>query len=250
MGWLALVLLSAGTAAHGGEATPGQAFGTLRGLAVDSATGKPVPCCVALVGADGVTVIERESFRPGFRCDGHFAKRLPAGPARLRVWRGFETRAVEQEVLVPAEGEVKVQLERLVDLRKRGWFAGDSHVHMLHGERTIPVNFDEVALAARSEDLQYLSLAQAWVLDEATPEKLAAELAPRSTADCALTWNLEAPKNYYRGDAGRCLGHCWTLGLQGRTDTGQSVITLLLQASAHDYESVTFRLKKSARLTE
>jgi hypothetical protein len=85
--------------------------------------------------------------------------------------------------------------------------------------------------------LQYLSLAQAWPLDQVTPEKLEAELARRSKADCLLTWNMEAPKYYYRGDAGRCLGHCWTLGMKGRTSEGADVISLLMQASAHDYES-------------
>ena len=70
-----------------------------------------------------------------------------------------------------------------------------------------------------------------------SPERLATEFARRSRRDCMVTWNLEAPKNYYRGDAGRCLGHCWTLGLQGRTDAGDDVIRVLLDASAHDYQS-------------
>ena len=48
--------------------------------------------------------------------------------------------------------EVKFSLERVVDLRKHGWFAGDSHVHMVHGENTLPVDFDDVALTARAED--------------------------------------------------------------------------------------------------
>jgi hypothetical protein len=88
---------------------------------------------------------------------------------------------------------------------------------MNHGEKTIPVDFDYVALAAQAEDLQYLSLAQAWSIENPTPENLEAELKKRSQPDCVLTWNLEAPKNYYRGDAGRCLGHCWTLAVTGRT---------------------------------
>ena len=125
---------------------------------------------------------------------------------------------------------------RLVDLRRRGWYGGDSHDHLLHGEKTVPVDFDDVALSAQAEDLQYLSLAQAWPVPEPTPEKLTSIFAPRSTTNCVLTWNLEAPKNYYRGDAGRCLGHCWTLAMRGRTAAGEDVTRLLLEASAHDYE--------------
>ena len=214
-------------------------LGTLRGTVLDAASGKPAACNVAIVDAAGHTVIADESFQPGFRCDGQFVRRLPAGRTRVRIWRGFETRPVERILEIPAGGEVgaEFRLERIVDLRARGWFAGDSHVHMIHGENTIPVGFDAVALAARAEDLQYLSLAQAWTVPDPTPEKLGAELASRSRPDCALTWNLEAPKNYYRGDAGRCLGHCWMLGTRGRLPGGENIIELLLAASAHDYES-------------
>jgi hypothetical protein len=101
-----------------------------------------------------------------------------------------ETReAVPLIELHPGEtNPLEMRLERQVDLRQRGWFAGDSHVHMIHGEKTVPVDFDQVALAARAEDLQYLSLGHAWALDDPTPERLEAELVLRSTPDCLLTW--------------------------------------------------------------
>jgi hypothetical protein len=108
---------------------------------------------------------------------------------------------------------------------------------MIHDAWNSSVDFDYVALAAQSEDLQYLSLAQHWTIDHPTPEALEAELVSRSTKDCLLTWNLEAPKNYYRGDATRCLGHCWTLAMPGRTPQGDNAISLLLESSAWDYES-------------
>ena len=220
-------------------AATGNAGAVLRATILDAATGRPAACNVALTDSQGRLVVESASYKSGFRCDGRFEKSLPAGHTRLRVTRGPETRAVERVLqLAPgATNEVQIELERVVDLRKRGWFSGDSHAHMIHGERTIPVTFDDVALAARAEDLQYLSLAQAWSMEEATPEKLEVELGRRSRPDCVLNWNLEAPKNYYRGDAGRCLGHCWTLGLRGRTEAGGDVIELLMDASAHDYQS-------------
>jgi hypothetical protein len=117
---------------------------------------------------------------------------------------------VDREIELHAgeTSRVEVALERQVDLRRRGWFAGDSHVHMNHGEKTIAVDFDQMAFAARAEDLQYLSVGHAWSLDDPSPERLEAELARRSRPDCVLNWNLEAPKNYFKGDAGQCLGHC------------------------------------------
>lgn len=214
-------------------------LGVLKGSIVDAESGLPAACSVRIIDASGKTVVERESFTGGFRCGGRFTKQLPAGRTQVRITRGFETRAVEHEIeLATGETrEIKIQLERIVDLRRRGWYSGDSHVHMLHGERTLPVDFDFVALTAQAEDLQYLSLAQAWTIENATPEKLEQELTRRSKPDCVLTWNLEAPKNYYKGDAGRCLGHCWMLGTDGHISHGENLINLLLQASAHDYES-------------
>jgi hypothetical protein len=194
---------------------------------------------VTITDAEGKVVVESDSFSKGFRCSGEFSKRLPAGSTRIRITRGFETKAINRQVnLVAGETtDLAFTLERVVNLRDRGWFAGDSHVHMLHGERTVPVSFDYVALTAKAEDLQYMCLAQAWNMDEPTPERLEAELRGRSTPDCFLMWNLEAPKNYYKGDAGRCLGHCWNLGVRGRTPEGRDVIRLLMAASAWDYES-------------
>ena len=231
---LGLIALSSFSGADGAESP-----GTLRVSVVDAGSGLQVPCTVALVNSAGETIIDNQSFASGFRCDGQFMRSLPAGKTRIWVSRGFEYRTVEKVVEIrPGERlDLSLRLERSVDLRQRGWYAGENHAHMNHGERTIPVDFDSVALAARAEDLQYLSLAQAWSVENPTPENLEAELRKRSLPDCVLTWNLEAPKNYYRGDAGRCLGHCWTLAVNGRTAEGLDVIDTLLRASAHDYES-------------
>jgi len=212
--------------------------GQIKLTITDSVTSEQTACSVLLVDSKGKKVIESESFRNGIRCDGRLVKTLPVGRYKLRVMRGFETRVVERDVEITAGGtsDVAVVLERVVDLRRKGWYAGDSHSHMVHGERTIQVDFDFLALTARAEDLQYLSIAHAWAIDDPTPEKLDSEFQRRSSSGCVLTWNLEAPKNYYRGDAGRCLGHCWTLGMRGRTEDGADVIKMLMEASAHDYE--------------
>ncbi len=229
----------AATEAEETETTASPESAELHGIVRRADTGQPVACTVTITDATGQTVTEGAGLRIGFRCPGEFRKLLPAGRTRIRVTRGPEYHAVESVVDLPPGGarQVVVILDRQVDLRRRGWYAGDSHAHMIHGEQTVPVDFDQVALAAQAEDLHYLSLSHAWALDDPTPERLEAELSRRSTPDCVLTWNLEAPKNYYLGDAGRCLGHCWNLGIKGRTAKGDNVIDLLLQASAADYES-------------
>ena len=211
----------------------------LRGTVTDATTGRPVPCTVRITDSAGRTVVGSASYRNGFRCDGTFVQSLPPGRTRVRVTRGFETEAVAREVDLAGgrATDLTIELRRRVDLRSRGWYAGDSHCHMIHGERDVAVDFAAVALAARAEDLQHLSVAQAWNLADPTPERLEAELSAHSTSDCRLTWNMEAPKNYFRGDAGRCLGHCWMLGMRGRTAAGADVIPMLFAASAGDYDS-------------
>jgi hypothetical protein len=233
----ALWLAAASSLVWIGEAVGADAV--LHGKVNDSLTGRQTPCTVTITDANGKVVIESASFSDGFRSSGEFAKGLPAGPTRIRITRGLETKVIHQEVNLAAgeTNDLTFTLERVVNLRKRGWFAGDNHVHMLHGERTVPVAFDYVARTAQAEDLQYMSLAQAWNLIEPTPERLERELGSRSTRDCLLAWNVEAPKNYYKGDAGRCLGHCWTIGVRGRTLEGRDVIRVLMDASAWDYES-------------
>src|ERR1017187_539998 len=128
----------------------------LRGKVNDALTGRLTPCTVIITDANGKVVTESPSFSDGFRSSGEFTKRLPAGPTRIRITRGFETKAINQKVnLVAGEtNRLTFTLERAVNLRERGWFAGDSHVHMLHGERTVQVDFDYVALTAQAEDLQ------------------------------------------------------------------------------------------------
>ncbi|HSB17840.1 MAG TPA: CehA/McbA family metallohydrolase, partial [Bryobacteraceae bacterium] len=146
------------------------------------------------------------------------------------VERKFVLRAGERR-------ELTYELKRRTPLRMEGWYTGDNHDHMVHGERMVTVDFAYAALAARSEGLDYLSLAHLWNLPQATPEDLDRECRNASTDDFLLTWNLEAPKNYYRGDVSKCLGHGWTAGMRGRTEDGRDAIGELLALSAHDYES-------------
>ena len=108
---------------------------------------------------------------------------------------------------------------------------------MIHGEREITVDFDYVAMAGRAAGLDYMSLAQEWNLASPTPAKLAEACDRVSTRDFKLTWNMEAPKNYWRGDVSHCLGHGWTLAMRGYTADGRDAIAELRKMSAHDYES-------------
>ena len=215
------------------------ADGVLRGRVIDGDTAQPVACTVTVRTPDGKVLSDHPSFRGGFRVEGEFTKAVPAGRLTVTVSRGFDYVPVEQTIEV-REGEstdLKVSLRRQSPLRRLGWVTGDSHVHMAHGERTIEVDFPFAALSGRAEGLDYLALAQHWYVAKTTPEELADVCLFSSTSDFLLTWNLEAPKNYWKGDAGKCVGHGWTVGMKGRTPDGRDAIAELLSLSAWDYES-------------
>jgi hypothetical protein len=215
------------------------ASAVVAGRAVDADTGQPVPCTVAIRTSSGELIADHPSFRGAFRSAGLFEKEVPAGRTRVVVSRGFDYIAEAQEMDLDdgERRELIFKLRRRTPLRAQGWRAGDNHVHMIHGERTIEVDFDYVALAARAEGLDYLSLSQDWNLAEKTPEALELACRRASTADFRMTWNLEAPKNFWRGDVSHCAGHGWTLAMRGRTHDGRDAIRELLALSAWDYES-------------
>jgi hypothetical protein len=209
------------------------------GKVVDAETGSVVPATVSIRTSDGTVVTDHPNFRDGFRSDGSFEKSVPPGDTTVTVSRGFDYTAVRTtlELRAGERRELTFRLERRSPLRREGWYVGDNHVHMIHGERKIPVDFAQLALAARAEGLDYLSVAQHWALERETPEELERACRAVSTRDFRLTWNLEAPKNYFRGDASKCLGHGWTVAMRGRTVDGRDAIRELLNLSAHDYES-------------
>jgi hypothetical protein len=209
------------------------------GRILDVETKQTIPCTVAIRTSDGALLVEHPSFKDGFRSTGQFEKAVPPGAVSITVSRGFDYIAVERKLNLREQERVELTLElkRRTPLRRQGWYTGDSHAHMAHGERKIAVDFPYVTLAARAEGLDYLALAQWWNLPQVTPELLAQACQQVSTPDFRLTWNMEAPKNYWRGDASQCMGHGWTLALRGRTAEGRDAIQELIELSAWDYES-------------
>ena len=191
------------------------------------------------MSSDGTIVTDHPSFQAGFRSSGTFEKRVPAGETTIVVSRGFDYLAVHRRLTLAADERrtETFELRRRSPLRREGWYCGDNHDHMIHGERTILVDFPYVALAARAEGLDYLAVAQDWNVPKVSPEELDRATRAISLPGFTLTWNLEAPKNYWRGDASHTIGHGWTVGMRGRTSDGRDAIAEVLALSAMDYES-------------
>jgi hypothetical protein len=91
-------------------------------------------------------------FQPGpyFYIDGHADLGVEPAGKIARVYHGFEYRPVD--VPVPAGGKVEARLARWINMRERGWYSGQTHIHTT--DAGIPVQFSEFwPLISRAEDL-------------------------------------------------------------------------------------------------
>ena len=142
--------------------------GTLSLQVVDS-SGRPLPVRVSVRDAgdrayapddawrhadDGFDRGERRFEYGYFHTEGRARLTVPVGTLQVEVSRGPEWRVERRTVQVEAghAATVRVALRRLADLRARGWYAGDLHVHMNYGGayRNDPAR---LAAQARAEDL-------------------------------------------------------------------------------------------------
>lgn len=86
---------------------------------------------VRLVWVNGRTLWPSEN-RQAFYVNGTYEARLPVGIYELVLTRGPEYRVARRgfEIREDDTSRVAVALERYADLPARGWFSGDSHVHI------------------------------------------------------------------------------------------------------------------------
>ena len=116
--------------------------GLIVGRVLDAETREVLPCTVAIRASDGVLLTDLPSFTAGFRSSGQFEKAVPPGDVTLTISRGFDYVAARRQLHLREHERVEltVELKRRTPLRRRGWYCGDSHVHMTHGERKIEVD--------------------------------------------------------------------------------------------------------------
>jgi hypothetical protein len=64
--------------------------------------------------------------------DGTFQMELPVGEVYVELSKGFEYQPVRQRVTVePGQRELKLRIERPINLRAGGWVTADTHVHFI-----------------------------------------------------------------------------------------------------------------------
>ena len=155
---LALLLSLAACAPAESPAAPEQ-NGELTLVVLDASSGEAVAARVELLDEDGEGHVALDALpilvaegRPGagsrfvvsqklrnlqrqtdqFYSTGRSTLSLPRGEYRLRVWKGPEYLVLEDRFSIAA-GEKAVRearLKRWIDMRQRGWFSADDHIHL------------------------------------------------------------------------------------------------------------------------
>src|SRR5687768_1241476 len=137
-----LYLTLAASMVLAGSAAP---MGTLAVRVLDAETGKPLPARLVLQAGDGSYPGDRLGLSavqwPHIEAHAVFTRgtetfQLPPGRTAITAGQGMEYLSQTRTLtLEPGKTTtLELRLVRTVDMRRRGWAAGDMHVHMLHGE--------------------------------------------------------------------------------------------------------------------
>jgi hypothetical protein len=147
-------------------------------------------------------------FQPGpyFYVDGFAELGVdPAGKV-ARLYHGFEY--LPLEVPVPGSGVVDVRLKRWINMRERGWYSGQTHIHTT--DSGMPVQFSEFwPVVSQAEDFgvsYVLTLKGEWNSHAVYADEYPmGQVASASTPDHIIAYGQEYRSNPY--------GHVALLGL-------------------------------------
>ncbi len=197
---IAAALLSAANAAQveirtvdsGGEPLPAR-------LHVRDSNDDPYPGC-----ADA-TLMSHGMLGSYFYSPGSVLLELPLGSTEITAGHGFECRPVTITHNVQFDTLLVITLRKTLDMRARGWYSGDQHVHTVHPPQDYPIGPEEAHLVARCEDL-----AQLFCLDQ--EHEFTGGPHDVSTPETCVYYATEYRNNAY--------GHVALLGLKEMIGTG------------------------------
>jgi hypothetical protein len=136
----------------------------------DAATGKPTPVRLRITDAAGIYYApfgRLTEFATGVNqdvggnvmigakkwayIDGACEILLPPGELHIEIAKGFEYKPIDETItLIAGKMSLRFTIERWIDMRKLGWYSGDTRVHFLSP--------DAALLEGRAEDVAVVNL--------------------------------------------------------------------------------------------
>jgi hypothetical protein len=104
-------------------------------------------------------MVGRMAAVPFFYANGEFEIQVPPGKVQLSLERGFE-HAMDRMELEVGPGDIRpVQMvsRRAIDLRKRGWVSGDTHIHWVTNAWNVDLPLEDLVMVQRAEDLRVVN---------------------------------------------------------------------------------------------
>ena len=124
----------------------------------------PTAARVSIVGSDGkpygpsgAAIRKTKRDEPYFYADNSFDVKLPPGRTRLNFSGGIEIIPQSITVDIQTNTDLNVKMQPWIDMAARGYYSGDSHVH-LHTGGPIEVTAANALVAARAEGVNYVNL--------------------------------------------------------------------------------------------
>jgi len=223
----------------------GARLSTLELHIIDGEVGVPIPARIQIVSADGETHIAEDALWFGGDCrdltvhgehledalekqslevknplavrsvrsettqfysNGHSVIRLPAGRARISVFKGPEYLLAEHSIVIPESEtrEYTVELSRLANMPEEGWYSSDGHLHIARPTDGINPHVSKIMQAEGVHVANLLLWGKADTVG-LTPQYAHGPPSWYREGDYILAAGLENPRTHF-------LGHTITLG--------------------------------------
>lgn len=135
---------------------------------------------------------------PYFYTDGRFLLDASVEAVRIRVQKGFEHEVVDT-VLRRGPGPTRIRLERVFDMKRRGYYSGDGHIHPNFGPPATHLSNRDLLRQMQAEDLNLANLlaANLWSSHVFLADRLTGEVEPESEPDFLLRVSEEYRSEVY-----------------------------------------------------
>lgn len=141
-------------------------------LQVFDSDDNPVPCTISLVDSNGdsirgLDVLGNPFLYPGeprLWISGDTVLSITPDTYQYTISRPYRYESVSGTIDIQQgkSTNIDIQLNQIIDMPSHGWYVGDAHQHIVHGEKHFAVNVEKAAAIARAEGADWSSFNGYW----------------------------------------------------------------------------------------